>query len=211
MKWKQSEEVEAFIAHWSRAAISERAHYQTFIIQLCRLIGAPAPDDEQTGDLDYCFERPVRFRHDNGSTTMGWIDCAKRGCFVLEAKQSGKRRDGGPLDPTVQLALFARPAAKAKAPSLEALDRIMRTAKRQAENYARLWTNGRLSWSSWMSDGPSSFGPTSRSKARFTPHSLTAQGTASRWTSYAVLRFESGCAVSGPIQCRWTRRRDQQK
>ena len=137
MPGKQSDDVEAFIAHWSSVPISERAHYQTFIIQLCRLIGAPAPDDERTGDLDYCFERPVRFRHDDGSSQSGYIDCAKRDCFVLEAKQSQKRREGGPFDPVVQLALFSRSTAKSRAPSQDALDRLMRTAKRQAENYAK--------------------------------------------------------------------------
>jgi hypothetical protein len=137
MDGKQSDAVDAFIAHWSTAPISERAHYQTFIIQLCRLIGAPAPDDEKTGDLDYCFEKPVRFRHDDGSSQSGYIDCAKRDCFVLEAKQSRKRREGGPFDPVAQLALLSRPSARTSAPSQEALDKLMRAAKRQAENYAK--------------------------------------------------------------------------
>jgi hypothetical protein len=130
-------DVDAFIAHWAQAPIWERSHYQTFIIQLCRLIGVPAPDDERTGDLDYCFERPVRFRHDDGRATQGWIDCAKRGCFVLEAKQSSKRRNGGPLDPAVQLSLFLKPSARPRAPSPEAVDRVLRGAKRQAESYAK--------------------------------------------------------------------------
>lgn len=137
MAAEQSYDVEAFITHWSAAPISERPHYQTFIIQLCRLIGVPAPDDERAGGLDYCFERPIRFHHDNGLTTAGWIDCAKRDCFVLEAKQSRKRRDGGALDPAAQLALLGKSARKANAPSKEALDRVMRVAKRQAENYAK--------------------------------------------------------------------------
>lgn len=134
---KQPEDVDAFIAHWAHVPISERAQYQTFIIQLCRIIGAPAPDDERMGDLDYCFERPVRFLHEDGVSHPGYIDCAKRGCFVLEAKQSLKRRDGGPLDPTVQLARFVHPSRKGRAPSPDALDRLMRAAKRQAENYAK--------------------------------------------------------------------------
>ena len=108
MSGKQSDDVESFIAQWSAAPISERAHYQTFIIQLCRLIGVAAPDDERVGDLDYCFERPIRFRHEDGSGQPGYIDCSKRGCFVLEAKQSRKRRTGGPLDPEAQLSLFTR-------------------------------------------------------------------------------------------------------
>jgi len=135
MSGNQSDDVESFIAHWSVAPISERAHYQTFIIQLCRLIGAPAPDDERVGDLDYCFERPVRFRHDDGSSQAGYIDCAKRDCFVLEAKQSRKRRDGGSLDQAVQLSLVVGPATKVR-PDV-ALDGFMRAAKRQAENYAK--------------------------------------------------------------------------
>ncbi|MBK5953653.1 type II restriction endonuclease subunit M, partial [Rhodospirillum rubrum] len=133
----QSKDVEAFIAHWSHAPISERAHYQTFVIQLCRLIGAPAPDDERMGDLGYCFERPVRFRHDDGTSHPGYIDCAKQGCFVLEAKQSTKRRDGGVFDPAAQLALFSQPVARNRQPSPEAWDRLMRAAKRQAESYAK--------------------------------------------------------------------------
>lgn len=136
MLGKQSDDVEAFIAHWSAAPISERAHYQTFIIQLCRLIGAPAPDDERVGDLDYCFERPIRFRHEDGSGQPGYIDCSKRGCFVLEAKQSRKRRSGGALDPDAQLSLFTRlkPQATARSAMSEG---FMRVAKRQAENYAK--------------------------------------------------------------------------
>ncbi|MBA4806153.1 DNA methyltransferase [Brevundimonas sp.] len=137
MIWKQPKDVDGFIAHWADVPISERAQYQTFIIQLCRLIDAPAPDDERMGDLDYCFERPVRFQHEDGAGHPGCIDCAKRGCFVLEAKQSLKRRNGGPLDPAVQLALFAQPTRQGRTPSPDAVDRLMRIAKRQAENYAK--------------------------------------------------------------------------
>ncbi|WP_409018487.1 type IIL restriction-modification enzyme MmeI [Brevundimonas vesicularis] len=90
-------DVEDFIRRWSDAPISERAHYQTFISQLCRLIGVGAPDDDRAGDIDYCFERPVRFLHEDGSSHPGYIDCYRRGAFVLEAKQSGKRAAGGAL------------------------------------------------------------------------------------------------------------------
>lgn len=62
---------------------------------------------------------------------------------MLEAKQSSKRRNGGPLDPAVQLSLFLKPSAGPRAPSPEAVDRLMRAAKRQAENYAKRWMNGR--------------------------------------------------------------------
>lgn len=126
-----------FIRRWSEAPISERAHYQTFIAQLCRVIGVAAPDDERTGDLDYCFERPVKFLHEDGGSHPGYIDCYRRGAFVLEAKQSGKRGAGGALDPQPQLALFGGRGRKAAPASPSALETLMRNAKRQAENYAK--------------------------------------------------------------------------
>ncbi|MGH7026723.1 class I SAM-dependent DNA methyltransferase [Brevundimonas sp.] len=126
-----------FIRRWSEAPISERAHYQTFIAQLCRLIGVAAPDDERTGDLDYCFERPVKFLHEDGGSHPGYIDCYRRGAFVLEAKQSGKRGAGGALDPQPQLALFGGRGRKASAGVTGGLEALMRNAKRQAENYAK--------------------------------------------------------------------------
>ena len=124
------------IRRWSEAPISERAHYQTFVAQLCRLIGVAAPDDERTGDLDYCFERPVKFLHEDGGSHPGYIDCYRRGAFVLEAKQSGKRGAGGALDPQPQLALFGGRGRKVITPS-NAFEALMRNAKRQAENYAK--------------------------------------------------------------------------
>ncbi|HEY1073145.1 class I SAM-dependent DNA methyltransferase [Brevundimonas sp.] len=126
-----------FIRRWSEAPISERAHYQTFIAQLCRLIGVAAPDDERTGDLDYCFERPVKFLHEDGGSHPGYIDCYRRGAFVLEAKQSGKRGAGGALDPQPQLALFGGRGRKTTAGTSSTLETLMRNAKRQAENYAK--------------------------------------------------------------------------
>ncbi len=130
-------DAEQFILRWSSATISERAHYQTFISQLCTLIGAPAPDEERAGDLDYCFERPVRFSHEDGGGHVHYIDCYRRDCFVLEAKQSGKRQSGGDLDPRVQMELFGGRGRKPVQLSNEAWDRLMRAAKRQAEGYAK--------------------------------------------------------------------------
>lgn len=126
-----------FIRRWSEAPISERAHYQTFIAQLCRLIGVAAPDDERAGDLDYCFERPVKFLHEDGGSHPGYIDCYRRGAFVLEAKQSGKRGAGGALDPQPQLALFGGRGRRVSPPPTHTLEALMRNAKRQAENYAK--------------------------------------------------------------------------
>ncbi len=130
-------DADTFTRHWTDPLISERADYQNFVRNLCALIGVTAPGDERRG-LDYTFERPVRFSHDDGTSTAGFIDCYKKECFVLEAKQSRKRQPGGELAPQLALNL---PGGKGKSASAVTADlgweRVMRAAKRQAEGYAR--------------------------------------------------------------------------
>lgn len=77
--------VEDFIARWQGVTASELATAQSFVIGLCRLLDLPEP--HATADQDYMFERPVSFRHGDGSSSPGRIDCYKRGAFVLEAKK----------------------------------------------------------------------------------------------------------------------------
>jgi len=107
--------VSAFITRWKTAAGgSERANYQLFIVELCQLLGVPSPEPsgEDSRDHAYVCERRVIFRRGNGSVSQGFIDCYKRGCFVLEAKGS-RKADG------------------------QVLSRKMEEARSQAENYAR--------------------------------------------------------------------------
>ena len=54
--------VEAFIQAWTSAPLRERSHCHSFIIQLCRVIGVPAPDEDQPGNLDYAFDALTRQR-----------------------------------------------------------------------------------------------------------------------------------------------------
>lgn len=100
-----------FIAKWSGVVASELSAAQSFIADLCRLLGVetPHPDAEQ----QYMFERPIVFNHGDGSTSAGRIDLYKRGCFVLEAK-------------------------KLKAPTnTKGFDDALLRARSQAEGYAR--------------------------------------------------------------------------
>ena len=91
---------EAFIAKWSQSSGSEKANHQSFVIELCELLGVVRPDPViKDGDNAYVFEKAVVVHDDAGSTSTGWIDCYRRGCFVLEAKQataSGPKRRGTP-------------------------------------------------------------------------------------------------------------------
>lgn len=86
---KRSEDIEGFIQRWSKASGSELANAQTFVIELCELLGLerPAPSLQEASENGYAFERHITFRHPDGSTSPGRIDCYRRGCFVLESKK----------------------------------------------------------------------------------------------------------------------------
>jgi hypothetical protein len=108
------DKIAAFIARWSAAGGSERANYQLFVGELCALLGLPTPDpaSDDTRDNAYVFERRVTFRHGDGSASNGFVDCYRRGAFVLEAK---KIRSGG----------------------AQTFDDALMRARAQAEGYAR--------------------------------------------------------------------------
>jgi hypothetical protein len=100
---------DAFIARWTGKTASELSTAQSFVIELCALLGVAPP----THELDYMFERPITFSHGDGSTSAGRIDCYLRGHFVLEAKK-----------------VKAGPATKG-------FDDALLRARAQAEGYAR--------------------------------------------------------------------------
>jgi hypothetical protein len=143
---------EAFIKRWTEnRGGAERANYALFLVELCDLIGVPRPNPAgpETEYNDYVFERSVRFRHDDGSTSPGRIDLYKKGCFVLEAKQSKKREKGGEVYEQLAFALDSgrasgtavleppRGKTRGKPTPLSTWDALMRSARKQAENYAR--------------------------------------------------------------------------
>jgi hypothetical protein len=76
---------QAFIDRWQGVTASELATAQSFVMDLCDVLGVAKP--HPTPAQDYMFERPVTFSHGDGSTSAGRIDCYKRAHFVLEAKK----------------------------------------------------------------------------------------------------------------------------
>ena len=76
---------EQFIERWHQAAGSELATAQSFVIELCELLGVERP--HATADQDYMFERPLKEGHSDGSESDRRVDCYKRGHFILEAKK----------------------------------------------------------------------------------------------------------------------------
>lgn len=118
---------EAFISRWQDIGGGERANYQMFLTELCNLIGtdSPNPATGQSRNDGYVFERKIIAHGDDDTITANYIDLYKRGCFVLEAKQSRKRLDQTLLAPA------------ARKPTSKRWDTVMRQAREQAEAYAR--------------------------------------------------------------------------
>lgn len=79
---------------------AEIANTQKFIERLCDAMGLPAPSFSASNNAqnDYAYERRITFKHPDGSQTPGRIDLYKRGCFVLESKQSSQREARAQLD-----------------------------------------------------------------------------------------------------------------
>ena len=133
--------IEAFIARWEESGGSELANFQTFAGELCELLGVDRPEPSRAKNElnDYVFERRVDFKFDDGSTSLGRIDLYKRDCFVMEAKQSAKRVRAKRADPR-QPDLLPEDAVQVKPGTATrgtyGWDRVMRAAKRQAEDYA---------------------------------------------------------------------------
>ena len=108
-------QVATFIARWQGVQLtsaSELSSSQTFLLDLCQLLGVPTPLPSL--EQDYMFERPVTFAHGDGSTSSGRIDCYKRGAFVWESKKlrntplAGKRFDIALLAARAQAENYAR-------------------------------------------------------------------------------------------------------
>ncbi|TGS82739.1 class I SAM-dependent DNA methyltransferase [Mesorhizobium sp. M3A.F.Ca.ET.174.01.1.1] len=136
-----TEKLNALIAEARASGGSELANYQLFIERLCVALNLPRPAmaQEQNELNDYVFERRVDFKHPNGTRSAGRIDCYRRGCFILEAKQSGKRQ-GAKIDPG-QLLLIPEDATQRKPGQAKrgtrGWDVVMLAARKQAEDYAR--------------------------------------------------------------------------
>ncbi|MBX9463600.1 MAG: class I SAM-dependent DNA methyltransferase [Aquamicrobium sp.] len=133
-------DIEAFIARWtSREGGAERANYQMFLSEFCDAIGVPRPEPagaERTHN-DYVFERAVRRRESDEIASSRRIDLYKKGCFILEAKQS--RLPGGKNALPGQLTMLPdEPETLGRRSIARGWDVMMQHARRQAEHYVFL-------------------------------------------------------------------------
>lgn len=128
--------VDAFIARWrSGEGGAERANYAMFLVELTDLLGLPHPDPAGASreNNDYVFERAVRSTDLDGNGQHGRIDLYKRGCFILEAKQSRWSGQKEVLLP----APVPEPEVLGRRSAGRSWDVLMRNARDQAERYAR--------------------------------------------------------------------------
>lgn len=127
-----------FIRRWSNLdGGQERANYSLFLAELCDVIGVRRPDPALAAHdfNDYVFERRVERKRPDGTTEAGRIDLYRRGCFILEAKQS-RLRGGKKAVPEGQADLFAAAERGPADTVVPGLDHVMVQARRQAERYA---------------------------------------------------------------------------
>jgi len=122
---------EAFIAKWQGKDGSERANYQLFITELCALLGVPKPNPahHDSAENAYTFERHVKMSQGDGSEADRFLDCYRRGAFVLEAKKvrAGAHTKGfgeAMLRARAQAETYARalPASEGRPPFLIVAD-----------------------------------------------------------------------------------------
>jgi len=127
----EAHDTDTFIARWSTVTGTERANCQLFITELCALLGVPLPQpaSEDAGDNAYVFERRITFAHGDGQQSFGFIDCYRRGAFVLEAKKvkagtHSKGFDDALLRARTQAENYARalPAAEGRPPFVVVVD-----------------------------------------------------------------------------------------
>ena len=136
-----AEKLDRLIDDVSRSGGAEMANAQPFVMRLTDALGLPQPDfaSEENARNDYVFERRVDFKHPDGSTSPGRIDCYRRGAFILEAKQSANRVSR--KRNAEQIELLGEDCGQMKPGHARRggrrWDEVMVEARRQAENYAR--------------------------------------------------------------------------
>lgn len=129
-------DVAAFIAKWTDCAGgAERGNAALYLVEMLTALGLPTPDpaSAETRHNDYVFERAVRSGFDSAGQPRR-IDLYKRGCFVLEAKQS-RWLDKAKAAPFAHHEVASDMDARSRSAAGRGWDTLMRNARAQAKGY----------------------------------------------------------------------------
>ncbi len=127
--------IDTFIAKWAASGAAERANAQLFVAELCTQLGveAPQPKTPDESANAYVFEKTIP----GAGGAKNFIDCYKRGHFVLEAKQGADADESAaPLSEAGERRRAQRKSGHGRR-GTAAWDTAMEKARKQAENYAR--------------------------------------------------------------------------
>ena len=78
-----------FVARWRNVTSTEKASAQSHFIDLCHLLGQPAPFEADPRQESYAFERGATKTAGPTAGEHGWADVWKRGHFAWEYKKPG--------------------------------------------------------------------------------------------------------------------------
>lgn len=129
---------EKFIARWEKSGGAEMANSQSFLKELCDLLGVDHPDPTQqdVASNRYVFEKAVEFNNGDGSVSHGRVDLFRAGCFVLESKQGSERKAAEAAEALATVTKTAKKLAGTAARGTAGWDRAMQAARKQAKGYA---------------------------------------------------------------------------
>lgn len=124
-----------FLSRWAASGAAERANAQSFVSELCALLGVepPHPKTPDESANAYVFEKTIP----GGTTSKNFIDCYKRGHFVLESKQGADAdTNAAPLSLAGEQQRAQRKTGHGQR-GTKAWDTAMEKARAQAEKYVR--------------------------------------------------------------------------
>lgn len=127
-------DLKAFFSRWEISGASEKANAQSFINELCDVLEVDRPQPKRADEAAnaYVFEKSIPSITD----TTNFIDCYRRGCFVLETKQGVEKDTSTPLSKEGEDRKKGLKAGHGQRGSA-AWQAAMLRAREQAQRYAR--------------------------------------------------------------------------
>ena len=127
-----------FVQCWKDFGGAELANSQSFLKELCDLLGVPHPDPtvSDVASNRYVFEKAVEFNNGDGTVSNGRVDLFRSGCFVLESKQGSERKAAEAAEALATVTKQAKKLVGTAARGTASWDRAMQAARKQAKGYA---------------------------------------------------------------------------